>query len=47
MNECENCLGTGLCPMCNGSGIDDEGSKCGCCFGKQECPECDGTGEEE
>lgn len=47
MNECENCDATGVCPMCMGSGLDDEGDKCGCCFGKQYCPECDGAGEQE
>lgn len=46
MNECENCNGTGVCPMCMGSGLD-EGDKCGCCFGKKICPECDGAGEQE
>lgn len=46
IEECENCNGTGLCPMCEGSGIDDN-EKCGCCFGGGKCPECDGSGEVE
>ncbi|QOJ20332.1 MAG: hypothetical protein HRU77_06265 [Gammaproteobacteria bacterium] len=45
MDECMNCNGTGNCPMCEGTGLEN-GNKCGCCFGSGECPECDGTGEE-
>lgn len=48
MMICENCSGTGQCPMCNGNGIDlDLGEACGCCFSSGECPECGGVGEVE
>lgn len=47
MEICENCDGTGECPMCNGLGLDeDNDEECGCCFGECTCPECDGTGEQ-
>lgn len=45
---CENCNGTGVCPMCDGCGIDlDLDEPCGCCFSSGECPECGGEGEVE
>lgn len=46
MEECENCVGTGVCQMCMAWGINEEGEKCECCFGKKYCPECEGTGEQ-
>lgn len=46
MGDCENCDGTGDCPMCFGAKLDENGNKCGCCFGSGDCPECGGSGEE-
>ncbi len=46
--ECPDCCGTGDCPWCYGTGMEEEGGiACSCCFGNGKCDMCGGTGEVE
>ena len=44
--ECETCKGEGLCWMCEGEEIYEDGEDCECCGGSNECSDCDGSGLE-
>jgi hypothetical protein len=49
--NCENCQKSGVCPLCEGTGIKSKGNldsvKCGACGGTKKCIVCNGTGREE
>ena len=42
-DTCPNCLGSGICKSCNGTGLYN-GSSCNVCKGTSRCIFCKGTG---